>query len=249
MSSLTLARGEEELSVRSLSDSDASSDFDDSRDSCSSDEFESPSATPRSDSEEMAKSTPEGTPVQLRQQSTMKPKVPILGLRQDVNTSLCGPADATPRKGGQSETARGRPAIPGLAFKPDSQVRGVPALPPMAAFSSRQSRSVDHASARAGARSQAHAAVTVSLMSPGLSVLSNKPEESTTAEAALGQLSRQLGIRQVELKLFQLREVEGACSLASEGSQYAVAVSNSRECRLSALVYTWSSACKIKVLI
>ena len=218
------------MSAGSLSDSDVSSEFDDSRDSSSSDDFESPSATPRSETEEMAKATPDTTPVQLSQQGTMKPKVPILGLRQDANSITCGPAEATPRKEGQPVTARGRPAVPGLAFtqKP-AEARSIPSLPPMAPASSRGCRSRDQAEALTARRRQPDATVSVSLISQGLSLLNNTPEGGIAAETAISQISRQLGVRQAELRLFQLREVEGPCSLAAEAGQYAVAVNNSRE--------------------
>lgn len=217
------------MSAGSLSDSDVSSEFDGSRDSSSSDDFESPSATPRSETEEMAKATPDTTPVHLSQQGTMKPKVPILGLRQDVNSISCGPAEATPRKEGQPVTARGRPAVPGLAFTQKSEARSVPSLPPMAPTSSRGHRSRDQNEALSARRRQPDAAVSVSLISQGLSLLNNTPEGGIAAETAISQISRQLGVRQAELRLFQLREVEGPCSLSSEAGQYAVAVNNSRE--------------------
>ena len=225
------------MSAGSLSDSDVSSEFDDSRDSSSSDDFESPSATPRSETEEMAKATPDTTPVQLSQQGTMKPKVPILGLRQDVNSISCGPAEVTPRKEGQPTTARGRPAIPGLAFTQKPEARSIPSLPPMAPTSSRGCRSREQAEALTARRRQPDATVSVSLISQGLSLLSNTPEGGIAAETAISQISRQLGVRQAELKLFQLREVEGSCSLASEAGQYAVAVNNSRELSLLFLSY------------
>ena len=223
------------MSSGSLSDNDVSSDFDDSQHSSSSDEFESPSATPRSDTEEMAKATPDTTPKQLSQQRTMKPNVPILGLRQHLNTISCSSTEGTPRKEGQPETARGRLAIPGLAFMQKPEARKVPSLPPMAPNSSRGCRSRDQPHAPALLRSQPDAVVSVSLISQGLSLLSNTPEKTIAAEAAISQLSRQLGVRQAELKLFQLREVEGPCSLGAEAGQYAVAVNNSREHCISTL--------------
>ncbi|CAL5228925.1 g12152 [Coccomyxa viridis] len=213
------------MSTGSLSDSDVSSDFDGSRDYSSSDDFESPSQTPRSETEEMAKVTPDTTPVHLSQQGTMKPKVPILGLRQNVNSISCGPAEATPRKEGQPVTARSRPAIPGLAFTQKPEPRSIPSLPPMAPTSSRGCRSRDQAEPLTARRRQPDAAVSVSLISEGLSLLSNAPEGGVAAETAITQISRQLGVSQAELRLFQLREVEGACS---EAGQYAVAVNNSR---------------------
>ena len=222
------------MSTGSLSDSDVSSDFDGSRDYSSSDDFESPSQTPRSETEEMAKVTPDTTPVHLSQQGTMKPKVPILGLRQNVNSISCGPAEATPRKEGQPVTARSRPAIPGLAFTQKPEPRSIPSLPPMAPTSSRGCRSRDQAEPLTARRRQPDAAVSVSLISEGLSLLSNAPEGGVAAETAITQISRQLGVSQAELRLFQLREVEGACS---EAGQYAVAVNNSRELCLSFLSY------------
>ena len=225
------------MSSGSLSDSDVSSDFDDSRHSSSSDEFESPSATPRSETEEMAKATPDTTPKHLSQQRTMKPNIPILGLSQHVNSISCSPAEGTPRKEGQPETARGRPAIPGLAFMQKPEARKVPSLPPMAPNSSRGNRSRDQPHAPAILRGQPDAVVSVSLISQGLTLLSNTPENSIAVETAISQLSRQLGVRQAELRLFQLREVEGPCSLDAEAGQYAVAVNNSREHCVSSLGY------------
>jgi len=225
------------MSVRSLSDSDASSDFDDSHSSSSSDDFESPSATPRSEGEEMTKATPDTTPEQVSHQLMMRPKVPILGLRQDLNSISPGLPEATPRKEGQPGTARGRPSIPGLAFRQVPEARNVPSLPPMAPSSSRGGKSRDQLSARATPRSQADAVVNVSLISQGLSLLRDKVEGSIAADTALSQISRQLGIRQAELKLYQLREVDGPCSLAPEAGQYAVTVNNSRECCFSVPFY------------
>ena len=199
------------MSARSLSDSDASSDFDDSRASSSSDDFESPSTTPRSETEEMTKFSPDTTPEQLSQQRTMKPKVPILGLRQDVNSISCGPAEATPRKEGQPGTARGRPAVPGLAFKQEAEALNAPSLPPMAPTSTRGRKGRDQALAQGTPRAQPGVVVNVSLISQGLSLLSDAPDGSVDAETAMSQISRQLGIRQAELRLFQLREVEGPC--------------------------------------
>jgi hypothetical protein len=64
-------------------------------------------------------------------------------------------------------------------------------------------------------------------------VLSSNPEGSI-AEVALSQISRQLGVRQPELKLYRLMEIEGqCCSLAPEAGQYAVAVKDSRETLLA----------------
>ena len=223
------------MSAGSLSDSDVSSDFDDSRESSSSDDFESPSATPRSETEEMARATPDTTPEQLSQQRTMKPKVPILGLRHDMNSISCGPAEATPRKEGQPGTARGCPAIPGLAFMQKSEVCSVPCLPPIAPSSSRGCRSRDQPQVPATSRNQPDAAVSVSLISQGLSLFSKASEGSIAVDTAISQVSRQLGVRPTELRLFQLREVEGHCSLASEAGQYAVAVNNSRELHFSFL--------------
>ena len=230
MEKLKLARGEDRVSDRSSSGSDLSSDCDDSQLSSSCDEFESPPTTPRSQPEDLSKVSPDTTPEHLGLQATMKPKVPILGLRQDANIHLQGPAACTPRKGSQPDTVRGRPAIPGLALKEGSGTRAAPTLPPIAPPSSR--RSTARTRPPSGAESDSHSdtgTVSISLISQGLSVSSSSQEGRIVAGSALRQISRQLGIRQSEVKLFQLHEVQEPCSLASEGGQYAVAVSNSRE--------------------
>ena len=230
MEKLKLARGEDRVSDRSSSGSDLSSDCDDSQLSSSCDEFESPPTTPRSPPEDLSKVSPDTTPEHLGLQATMKPKVPILGLRQDANIHLQGPAACTPRKGSQPDTVRGRPAIPGLALKEGSGTRAAPTLPPIAPPSSR--RSTARTRPPSGAESDSHSdtgTVSISLISQGLSVSSSSQEGRIVAGSALRQISRQLGIRQSEVKLFQLHEVQEPCSLASEGGQYAVAVSNSRE--------------------
>ena len=237
MEMLKLARGEDRVSDRSFSGSDVSSDCDDSQYSSSYDDFESPSTTPRSQPEELSKVSPDTTPEHLALQSTMKPKVPILGLRQDANIHLHGPAALTPRKGSQPDNVRGRPAIPGLALKEGSGVRVASTLPPMAPPSSR--RSTPRTRPPSGAESDSHSdtgTVSISLISQGLSMSSSSQEGRVVAKSALRQISRQLGIRQSEGKLFQLKEVQEPCSLASEGGHYAVAISNSREATPHSLV-------------
>ena len=230
MKGLDLARVAGAEITRSSFDSDASSDCEDGQDSSSCDEFASPEATPRPILGEMNKATPDTTPEQPGQRAAMKPKVPILGLKEGINAISRGPADQSTCQAGQPKTARGRPPVPGLAFRQEPEARAVPSLPPMAPAATRQGRSREQRPARASSGGQADAAVSVSLISQGLTVPSNKPEGSISAEAALSQISRQLGIRQAELKLYRLTEVEGqGCSLASEAGQYAVALKDSRE--------------------
>ena len=244
MDKLKLARGEDRVSDRSSSGSDLSSDCDDSQLSSSCDDFESPPTTPRSQPEDLSKVSPDTTPEHLGMQSTMKPKVPILGLRQDANIHMQGPAAFTPRKGSQPDTARGRPAIPGLALKEGSGTRAAPALPPIAPPSSR--RSTARTRPPSGAESDSHSdtgTVSISLISQGLSVSSSSQEGRIEAGSALRQISRQLGIRQSEVKLFQLQEVQEPCSLASGGGQYAVAINNSREATPHSVVLPAPSDC------
>ena len=230
MKGLDLARVAGAELTRSSSDSDASSDCEDGQDSSSCDDFASPEATPRPILGELNQATPDTTPEQPGQRVAMKPKVPILGLKEGISAIARGPADQSTSQEGQPKTARGRPPVPGLAFRQEPEARAAPSLPPMAPAAYRQGRSREQRPARATPGAQADAAVSVSLISQGLSVLSNKPEGSIGAEAALSQISRQLGIRQAELKLYRLTEVEGqGCSLASEAGQYAVAVKDSRE--------------------
>ena len=233
-----------------FTDSDASDVSSCSEDS--SDERSSPSCSPRSEQQEadrqdslpLSPLLPAG---QISPKRSARPKVPALGLRMDAAASGRGLGSATPRSLGQQDSARGRPtlAVPRLAtarstedsasareLLPNSARAPVAPRVPQQLHSSRLSLPIPQL--RCDGRPQHDApAVTVAVGLLSNAVVLRHQQKSITgpqlAKSALSEIGVALGVRQSELTLYEVREIQDPAQLASSTSKLAIAVNSSGE--------------------
>jgi hypothetical protein len=182
---------------------------------------------------------------QISPKRTAKPKIPALGLRIDPGAAVRGLGSATPRTAVQQDSTRTRHsiAVPRLAsargtedsaaareLLPNSaRAPPVPKFPPQL-LASRPSLPIPRERCD-GQRQPEVATVTVSVGLLSSAVVFRHQQKGLKgpqlASRALTELGTALGIRQTELTLYEVREVQDPGKLSPDSTKLAVAVKNS----------------------